>query len=127
MKLATLKDGTREFLRAPFDFDIVHQFVENNKSVLNLKLPKVPVRRLLFEAPENARGIWEVAELEIYGIGFAPQATYATNTINLGAPASLGDLVFGYGLTEGEPTVCKILCDDDYLYFSYFMKDSHLV
>ena len=36
--------------------------------------------------------------------------------------ASLGDFVFGYGLTEGEPTVCKILWDDDYLYFSYFLK-----
>jgi len=40
---------------------------------------------------------------------------------------SLGDFVFGYGLTKGEPTVCKILWDDDYLYFSYFLKDSHLV
>ena len=91
-----LKDGTREFSSGHrdqyFDFDLAHQFFENNESVLNLKLPQVPVRRLLFEAPENARGIWEVAELEIYGIGFAPQATYASNVIDLGTQASLGDL-----------------------------------
>ena len=94
-----LKDGTREFTSGHrdqfFDFDLAHQFFENTESVLNLKLPQVPVRRLLFEAPENARGIWEVAELEIYGIGFAPEATYATSIIDLGASASLGDLEWG--------------------------------
>ena len=93
-----LKDGTREFTSGTrgqtFDFDLAHQLFENNNSVLNLKLPQVYVRQLLFEAPENARGIWEVAELEIYGIGFAPQATYLTNAIDLGAQASLGDLVW---------------------------------
>ncbi len=93
-----LKDGTREFASGHrgqyFDFDIAHQLSENTESELNLKLPQVPVRMLLFEAPENARGIWEVAELKIYGIGFAPQASYLSNVIDLGASASLGEVVW---------------------------------
>jgi len=93
-----LKDGTREFASGHrgqyFDFDIAHQLFENTESQLNLKLPQVPVRMLLFEAPENARGIWEVAELKIYGIGFAPEASYVSNVIDLGASASLGEVVW---------------------------------
>lgn len=93
-----LKDGTREFVSGHrdqyFDFDIAHQLFENTESQLNLKLPQVPVRMLLFEAPENARGIWEVAELALYGIGFAPQSSYISNIIDLGAPASLGEVVW---------------------------------
>ena len=52
------------------------------------------MRMLLFEAPENARGIWEVAELKLYGIGFAPQSSYISNVIDLGASASLGEVVW---------------------------------
>ena len=51
-----------------------------------------PIRRLLFQAQENTRGIWEIAEIEIYGRGFAPFASYVTNLIDLGSPASLGQL-----------------------------------
>lgn len=93
-----LKDGTREFASGHrgqyFDFDIAHQLFENTESQLNLKLPQAPVRMLLFEAPENARGIWEVAELKIYGIGFAPESSYVSNVIDLGASASLGEVVW---------------------------------
>ena len=38
------------------------------------------------------RGIWEIAEFEIYGAGFAPQAGYNSNIIDLGGAASLGSL-----------------------------------
>lgn len=40
---------------------------------------------------------------------------------------SLGDFVFGYGLTEGEQSECKILWDNEYLYFSYVFDDAHLL
>ncbi len=100
-----LKEGTRELVvgaRGIFlDFDIVHDIRENTEAVIELELPAVPVRRLLFQADENTRGIWEVAEFEIYGRGFAPFAGYVSNVIDLGAPASLGPLTWVGGQDEG--------------------------
>ncbi len=100
-----LKDGTRDYrvlwtfgnnLRnTGFDFDIVHNISENTQPDLDLKIPAVPVRYLLFEGPENTRGIWEIAEFEIYGAGPAPFAGYVSNVIDLGAPASIGEFTWG--------------------------------
>ena len=91
-----LKDGTREVnLGAAgfyFDFDIVYDAAENTQSVIDLKFPYQPIRYVLFYSKENTTGIWEIAELEIYGNGFAPFASYVSNVIDLGAPASLGSL-----------------------------------
>ncbi len=93
-----LKDGTREFQLGGYqgdkvlDFDIVYDVSENTRSTIDLELPSQPIRRLLFDAPENVRGIWEIAEFEIFGNGFAPRATYTSNIIDLGGPASLGEL-----------------------------------
>ena len=91
-----LKKGTRAYTAgwrgSDFDFDIVHSISENTLPLIELKLPQEPVQQLLFEAPENARGIWEIAEFEIYGTGAASQATYISNVIDLGAPAALGHL-----------------------------------
>ena len=44
---------------------------------IDLKMPDEPIRKVLFRAPENTRGIWELAELEIYGSGFAPFSSNA--------------------------------------------------
>ena len=100
-----LKKDTREFRRGIrgsfFDFDLPYNVFENVESVIDMSLPTVPVRRLLFEAPENTRGIWEIAELEIYGNGFAPFASYVSNVIDLGAPASLGSLTWAGQQNEG--------------------------
>ena len=100
-----LKKDTREFRRGIrgsfFDFDLPYNVFENVESVIDMSLPTVPVRRLLFEAPENTRGIWEIAELEIYGNGFAPFASYVSNVIDLGAPASLGSLRWAGQQDEG--------------------------
>ena len=100
-----LKDGTREHVagwRGSFyDFDLVYDVFENTEAMMDLVLPSVPVRRLLFEAPENTQGIWEVAEMEIYGNGFAPFSSYISNVIDLGSPASLGQLSWGGQQGEG--------------------------
>ncbi len=91
-----LKDGSRQFnigrRGSELDFDIVYDITENTEAVIDLPLPAEPVRRVLFSAAENTRGIWEIAELEIYGNGFAPFASYVSNVIDLGALASLGEL-----------------------------------
>ena len=100
-----LKKGTREFTQGIrgsfFDFDLSYDVFENVESVIDMPLPAVPVQQLLFEAPENTRGIWEIAELEIYGRGFAPFASYVSNVIDLGAPASLGRLTWAGQQDEG--------------------------
>ncbi len=100
-----LKDGTREYVigqrGSNLDFDIIYDVTENTAAMIDLELPSVPIRRLLFTAPENTRGIWEIAEMEIYGTGFAPFANYVSNVIDLGAPASLGELTWGGRLDEG--------------------------
>ena len=91
-----LKEGTREYKAGTrgsiFDFDIAFRTEENTASVVELDLPPVPIRRMLFEAPENTQGIWEIAEFEIYGKGFTPTANYVSNVIDLGGAAALGDL-----------------------------------
>ncbi|MDE0963425.1 MAG: hypothetical protein OSB73_09870 [Candidatus Latescibacteria bacterium] len=92
-----LKDGTRDYRLqfAEFDADIIHDISENTQPDLELAIPPVPVRFLLFEGPENSRGIWEIAEFEIYGAGPAPFAGYVSNVIDLGAPASIGEFTWG--------------------------------
>ncbi|NKB71319.1 MAG: hypothetical protein GKR89_29955 [Candidatus Latescibacteria bacterium] len=91
-----LKDGSRQFnvgTRGSFiDFDIAYSISENTEAIIDLEMPDVPVQRILFQAPENTRGVWEIAEFEIYGTGFAPAAEYLSNVIDLGAPAALGQL-----------------------------------
>ena len=114
-----LKKGTREFSRGIresfFDFDLAYDISENTDAVIDLKLPPVPVRQLLFEAPENTQGIWEVAELEIYGNGFAPFAGYVSNVIDLGAAASLGQLSWSGEQDEGAQVALSMRSgtDDD--------------
>jgi hypothetical protein len=91
-----LKDGRREYTagwgRDNLDFDIVYDIRENTRPVMDLELPPRPIQRLLFEAPENVRGIWEIAEFEIYGGGYVPQASYISDIIDLGGEASLGEI-----------------------------------
>ena len=100
-----LKDGSREFLLGRWgdelDFDIIYDITENTEAVIELPLPAEPVRRVLFSAAENTRGIWEIAELEIYGNGFAPFADYVSNVIDLGGLASLGELTWAGREDEG--------------------------
>ena len=67
------------------DFDIIYDITQNTDSVIELQLPKTPIEKLLFSAKENTRGIWELAEMEIYGNGFAPFSHYISNVIDLGS------------------------------------------
>ena len=52
------------------------------------------MQKLLVEFRENNRGIWEIAELEIYGRGHAPEARYVSQVVDLGRPVTLGDLTW---------------------------------
>ena len=73
-------------------FDVVYNIRDNTQPTIDLKMPDEPIRKLLFRAPENTRGIWELAELELYGSGFAPFSNYTSSIIDLGKAVALGDL-----------------------------------
>ena len=114
-----LKKNTREYVvggeGGQFrDYDLVYNITENTQSVIELSIPDEPIRQLMFEAPPNTRGVWEIAEFELYGIGFAPKSQYITNVIDLGGMASLGDLTWS-GEAEGgaEVAIAMRSGDDD--------------
>ena len=94
-----LVDGTREYAvswrNSTLDFDIVHRVRENTQAVMELALPEEPIQQVFIELPENSRGIWEIAEFEIYGAGPAAFSRYTSNIIDLGRPAALGTLTWG--------------------------------
>lgn len=94
-----LADGTREYevswRNSSLDFDIVHRIRENTQAVMELALPDEPIQQVFIELPENNRGIWEIAEFEIYGAGPAAFSRYTSNLIDLGQPAALGPLTWG--------------------------------
>ena len=112
-----LKEGTREYSIGHqgdiFDFDIVHRASENTASFVELDLPSMPVRRMLFDAPENTQGIWEIAEFEIYGKGFTPMASYVSNVIDLGGNAALGELSWGAEVDPGARIELSMRAGDD--------------
>ena len=93
-----LKDGTRDHAITHrgffFDFDLAYDIKENSSGVMELAMPSEPVQRLLLDAPENSSGIWELAEFEIYGFGFANEATYRSNIIDLGEAVALGSVTW---------------------------------
>ena len=112
-----LKENTREYVvggeGGQFrDYDLVYNITENTQSVIELSIPDSPIRQLMFEAPPNTRGVWEIAEFELYGIGFAPKSQYTTNVIDLGGMASLGDLTW-LGEVEGGAEVALSMRSGD--------------
>ena len=118
-----LKDGTREYLvgkdwfrRPPGarkDFEIAMLGTENTDSDIVVEMPDRPIRNILFEAPANVRGAWEIAEFEIYGSGFAPNATYVSNVIDLGQASSLGQLEWSAEVAEGAIVELTMRSGDD--------------
>ncbi|MBI2505874.1 MAG: gliding motility-associated C-terminal domain-containing protein [Candidatus Latescibacteria bacterium] len=114
-----LKDGTREYRTGGnygasiLDFNIAYDVRENTKPLIDLELPPEPVQRLFFQAPENTRGIWEIAEFEIYGEGYVPAAGYVSNIIDLGSLASLGTLSWGGRQDEGARVQLSMRSGDD--------------
>ena len=128
-----LKDGSRDYVvgsRGDYrDFDVVHDVTENTRAHLELELPLQPIQFLLFQAPENKKGIWEIAEFEIYGTGYAPLSSYVTNVIDLGAPASLGELHWSGEADPGaqvELTMRSGADDNPNIYWRYTFRGDEI-
>ena len=127
-----LKDGTRSYkvgrdwVRRPAnddtDWDLVYRITENARSDIELDMSGQPIRNIMFEAPANTRGVWEIAEVEIYGFGFAPRATYVTNVIDLGQPVSLGQISWSAETAEGASIELTMRSGDDANPNTYWRK-----
>ena len=74
------------------DFDITHEFLENTRAHFELSMPDEPISEIVFV---GVVGGWEIAEFEIYGDGFAAEASYVTELIELDDFSSLGELTWG--------------------------------
>jgi hypothetical protein len=113
----SFKDGTRDFKIGArldtLDFDEVALETENTDGVVEVKLPATPVKLLLLEFRENKRGIWEIAELEIYGRGRAPNSTYESQVIDLGQPVTLGNITWGGDEDDGASVDIALRTGDD--------------
>lgn len=97
-----LKEGTRDmnfyWRSGPLNFNLRHIMLENTVPLVELDMGNVPAHHVFFE---TIVGKWEVAEFEIYASGFAPRASYVSNILDLGEPASLGTLTWSGSRDEG--------------------------
>ena len=103
-----LKFGTRDRTvgsdPSPFqttvntDFDVVAEVTENDEPVLEFEFSDEPVREIVFIAPT---GTWAISEFELFFEGFAVDAHFTTDVIDLGGPATIGPLSWSGALHPG--------------------------
>ena len=86
-------------LRGDPVWDLVARTTRNEREVVTVDIAPRYVRwaMLIFTSPLP----WEIAELEVYGQGFAPQAVYTSNVIDLGGLATLGALTWAAQTNTG--------------------------
>ena len=100
-----------------FRADIAHHVFGNQSGIVDLPLPPDPARYILLLAPLGPTGAvkadWELAEVEIYGNGYPPSASYASNIIDLGGAASLGELTWSAHVDPGARLDLKARSGDD--------------
>ena len=92
-------------------FDEQYDIRENRNPLIEIELPDKPISELMFAA--EALINWEISEFEIYGEGYASQASYSTNIIDLGRSASLGDLTWAGNVDEGAHVNLTMRTGDD--------------
>ena len=73
------------------EFDVLFEDFENTRSEFDLKVDR-PVQAVVFAAPLD---LWEIAEFEIFGGGYVPEAGYVSGIMDLGGRASLEALSWG--------------------------------
>ena len=86
-------------LRGDPVWDLVARTTRNEREVVTVDIAPRYVRwaMLIFTSPLP----WEIAELEVYGQGFAPRAVYTSNVIDLGGLATLGTLTWAAQTNTG--------------------------
>ena len=102
-----------------FRVDVAHHVAENVSGVIDLEISQSPVQYVLLAVevgPEESpasKARWEVAEFEIYGDGYVPEARYTSNVIDLGGPASLGEVTWAGRKDEGARVDIRVRSGDD--------------
>ena len=102
-----------------FYADIAYHITENQSGVIDLPLAGAPIRYVLLMVDLglwNAMAYdtdWEIAEVEMYGDGYTPRASYQSNVIDLGGPASLGDLSWAARVDPGARLELRARTGDD--------------
>ena len=93
------------------DFEVQHLFFDNNEPRIELDMGDMAIRDIVFE---STVGVWELAEFEIYGAGFAPEASYTSNIIPLDPdqPVALGDLRWSGKRPENTDVVISMRSGD---------------
>ena len=99
-------------------WDLAARTTRNEREVVTVDIAPRYVRwvMLIFTSPLP----WEIAELEVYGQGFAPQAVYTSNVIDLGGLATLGALTWATQTAAGgavEVITRSGSTPDPYLYY----------
>ena len=111
-----------------WEFEIVYEDVENSRGRIELTaLPEYPVKELLVSLAENTQGIWEMAEIEVYGRGYTPEAAYVSQVIDLGGPSALGDLSWSAEVDPGADLKLRMRAGDDLgpnIYWRYTFRGS---
>ena len=105
-------------LRGDPVWDLVARTTRNEREVVTVDIAPRYVRwaMLIFTSPLP----WEIAELEVYGQGFAPRAVYTSNVIDLGGLATLGTLTWAAQTDTGgvvQVTTRSGSTADPYLYY----------
>ena len=105
-------------LRGDPVWDLAARTTRNEREVVTVDIAPRYVRwaMLIFTSPLP----WEIAELEVYGQGFAPRAVYTSNIIDLGGLATLGKLTWAAQTDTGgvvQVTTRSGSTADPYLYY----------
>jgi hypothetical protein len=84
----------------------VHDEKDNLNPIVELDL-EPQVARHLYLHPLEVGETWEVAELEVFGEGFVPQASFVSDPIDLGQESSLGRIWWAGQLDPGAKIVIQ--------------------
>ena len=85
------------------DLEMVHEEPQNRNPHVDVTLPLQQITHVLLDIGDPTVKFqnrhfrlgsrpWEIAEFEIYGDGYPPEASYTSRILDLGSVASLGDI-----------------------------------
>ena len=103
----SLNDGSEEqkTLAGRPDFRLFKTVERNTKSIVEENIPLQFVR--FIKLKQLVRGEWEIDEVQIFGEGFASEASYTSKVFDQQQPAVFGEIIWSGGRI-GEPTKADV-------------------
>ncbi len=71
-------------------YSLLRDVPVNNSSIFSMKFPQQFIRFIRLRV--GSRNPFEIAEIEMYGNGFVPRATYVSQVVNLGSVSNYGSI-----------------------------------